>query len=113
MKVLVLVILSLAVALGCRPSDPIERIVQEESANDFFPSGLYKPIDLPATASPEQVIGKLFGAPIKVLTNREVRISESLYTAALVETSGRRKVILIRYNPGAKLSGWWSRVYDD
>lgn len=113
MRVLVLTIFCLAVALGCRPKDPIERVVQEESANGHFPSGMYRPIDLPATASPEQVIGKVFGAPLKVVTNREVRISDDLYTAVVVESGGGRKVVLIRYERGPKLSGWWSRVYDD
>lgn len=116
MKLSTLAIFSLAALLGCQPIDPIDRVVRKESSNEYFPSGMWKPIDLPATASAEEVIGKLFATPIRILTNREVRISEDLYRAALVETGGGRKVVLIRYdkdrNPTKKLKGWWSRVYD-
>jgi hypothetical protein len=97
--------------------DPIDRVVRKVSSDDFFTSGMFKPIDLPATASAEELAGKLFVPPIKILTNREVRIADDPYRAVMVETSDGRKVVLFRYdekrNRDSKLKGWWSRVYDD
>jgi hypothetical protein len=112
MKFIVLAVLSLAVVCGCGPRDPIERVVQKESVNDYFGSGLHSFISLPATASVQQVVGRIMKADTKVLTNRDVRLSGETYTAALVENDGHRKVVLIRYEDG-KLHGWWHQEYDE
>jgi hypothetical protein len=87
--------------------------VQKESANDYFGFGMYVPITLSATASVEQVVGKIFRADMKILTNREVHIKDEKYTAALVEASGQRKVVLLQYHSGPKSSGWWHKVYEE
>ena len=113
MKPVMLAILAVAIVAGCGPRDPIERIVQKESGNAYFGNGMYSPINLPATASVEQVICKIFPPGTKILTNREVRISDEMYRAALVETGGQRKVLLLQYHPGSKISGWWHKVYED
>ena len=112
MKLMFFAVLSLAVVTGCGTRDPIERVVQKESANDYFGNGLHSFIPLPATASVQQVVGRILKAEAKVLTNRDVRLSGETYTAALVENDGHRKVVLIRYEDG-KLHGWWHQEYDE
>src|SRR5262249_47255546 len=101
---------SIALLLGCRPTDPINRVVRKESSNGHFPSGLYSPIKLPSTASEIEVVTKVLSRPVKILTSREVRIHDELYKAVLVEVTNGRKVVLIRYD---ERGGWWSRVYED
>jgi hypothetical protein len=112
MRFSVLAYFSLALVAGCAPRDPIERVVQKESANEYFGNGMYRLIPLPATASVLQVVGRILKAEPKILTNRDVRLSGETYTAALLENDGHRKVVLIQYHEG-KLHGWWHQEYDE
>jgi len=112
MKLLIAGLFSIALLLGCRPTDPISRVVRNESSSSGFPSGLYSTIKLPSTASEAEVVTKILSRPVKILTKREVSIKDELYKAILVETTSGRKVVLIRYDENRK-TGWWSRVYED
>jgi hypothetical protein len=112
MKLLKAGFFSIALLLGCHPTDPINRVVRTESSSAGFPSGLYSPIKLPSTASEAEVVTKVLSRPVKILTNREVSIKDELYKAVLVETTSGRKVVLIRYDKNQP-TGWWSRVYED
>jgi hypothetical protein len=121
-----LTFLSIVAALlaGCaKAPDPIDRLVAECSASHgLWVNGQYPILDLPETASPEEVITRTFEkigfdeghvTSYKIQTIRQVRIQGSLpdsYTAALVETNFGEKVVLFRYG-GARI-GWESRVFD-
>ena len=128
-----LVVCGLSVFLtGCakpevRPfdtSDPIDRVVEKESASRIFPSGPFQPIRLPPTASIALVTSNaliyegLAIKPVKKFTivgTREVLIHEDKYTAVRVITSSREMVVLLRFQENTnfpQFAGWWSRVYD-
>ncbi len=111
MKLIILAVV-FAVVAGCGPRDAIERVVKKESRNDYFGNGLHSFIPLPASASAQQVVGRILKMDVKILTNRDVRLSGRTYTAALVENDGHRKVVLIRYEDG-NYSGWWHQEYDE
>ena len=112
---------------GVRPSDtmdPIDRVVERESASRIFPSGPFHPIRLPPTASIALVTsnalmyGGLAIKPVKKFTivgTREVLIHEDKYAAVRVTTSSREMVVLLRFQENTnfpQFAGWWSRVYD-
>jgi len=131
MKVSSFIIL-LAVALtGCGQRDPIDRVVRQASSDPFFRNGMWKPILLPATASPEQLASAVFkqdfselGNVTKILETKKVQIAykdmtnevpNATYTAVLVDADIGRKVILFQYSENKRdkrISGWWHRVYD-
>jgi len=111
----ILALIGLLIVLGCARTDPIERVVRSESANPYFSSGMFRAVPLPASASPQEVVGRVIlghAGAVTIVTNRTVQISSDSYTAALVQRSvGRQQVVLIRYEP--EFSGWWNRVYGD
>ena len=127
-----LLVLALALA-GCGHPNPIDRIVKEESANGTFPSGIFTPIYLPATASIREVTSNVLAratAPstvtnITILQVQHVTIdfenmSKELlpfgptYTAVLVNTTLGQKVVLLQYEGSSTNSPsyWWNRVYN-
>jgi hypothetical protein len=87
-------------------------------------SGQYSVLRLPATASTNDIIKKIFDmdlpkgqeADYKILEIRQVRIPNGLrpdiqtYTAAVVRKDESKKIVIFNYW-GPNL-GWWSRVYD-
>ena len=115
-----------ALLVGCATvttTDPIDRLVADYSASHgFFVSGIIPDLNLPKTASEEQVIKRALEmhgftkeqvASDKILTIRQVHIQDiypDLYTAALVRTSVGEKIVLFQYQLPA--FGWWSRVED-
>ena len=122
MKRAAIAAIGIAAILGCARVDPIERVVLTESSNSHFPSGMFKPLRLRATASPQDVVRLAIThhdpldlnvlSGVTIVTNRTVQICGESYTAALVQRSiGRQQVVLIRYD--SNFSGWWSRVYED
>jgi hypothetical protein len=106
-----------------RTPDPIDRLVAELSASHLWQNGSLPILDLPETASPEQVIERTLAmitfdkghvTSYRISKVRQVHIRGSLpdlYTAALVQTNFGEKIVLLKYNVGAR-SPWWSRVYD-
>jgi hypothetical protein len=115
-----------ALLVGCATaptSDPIDRLVADYSASrGFFVKGIFPDLNLPKTASQEQVITRALEmhgftkeqvAGARILTIRQVHIQgiyPELYTAALVQTSIGEKIVLFQYQEPA--FGWWSQVED-
>jgi len=105
-------------------ADPIEQLVAELSAtHGMWENGDFPVLDLPQTASPEDVIKKRFSmgllireaAHYQILKIRQIHIpiaeiGSDLYTAVVVRLDSGDKIVLIKYC-GPKI-GWWSRVYD-
>jgi hypothetical protein len=115
-----------ALLVGCATvttPDPIDRLVANYSvSHGFWESGIFPDLNLPQTASQEQVIKRsleMHGftkeqvASHTILKIRQVHIPGNypdLYTAALVRTSVGEKIVLFQYKEPA--FGWWSRVDD-
>lgn len=113
-----------ALLAGCaKTPDPIDRLVADcSTSHGEWENGEYPTLNLPETASPEEVIKTIFEkigfdkghvTSHKILRIRHVRIRGSLpdsYTAALVQTDLGEKIVLFKY--GSSRTGWWSRVFD-
>jgi hypothetical protein len=113
-----------ALFVGCATApDPIDHLVAElSSTGGVWRNGYFPILDLPQTASLEDVIKKRLNrdlpigkvAHYKLLKIRPVHIpsetSSDLYTAVIVRLDSGDKIVLIKYE-GPK-TGWWSRVYD-
>lgn len=105
-------------------ADPIDQLVVRLSSNGMWQNGLFKPIDLPSSASPEEVIaqvdqktglyqnGKI--TSYQIVEIRQIQIHSSIrnqnYTAVILDTNLGRKITLLQYQ--GSTAGWWSRVYD-
>ena len=114
--------------VGCATTtDPVACLVAKLSAThgdwDYWENGIFSVLDLPRTASPEDVIHKLFNmglpygetAHYKILKIQQIHIpiaevGSDLYTAIIVRKDSSDKIVLIKYRSTAV--GWWSRVYD-
>ena len=113
-----------ALLVGCATtSDPVDRLVAKLSSSHGLWRNGGSPIPgLPATASTDQVVSRVFQmtgfvrghvTTHRILTVRKVRIPGDLpdiYTAVVTDTDLGRKIVLLRYEGPA--AGWWSRVYD-
>jgi len=107
---------------GKATSDPIELLIKRLSKNPLWQNGEFPKIELPSTATIEQVASKVFQmisfdqgrvTSYKILQIKKVQISGSLpdrYTTVLVQTNLGEKIVLLKY--GGETLGWWSRVYD-
>lgn len=103
-------------------NDPITTLVEKLSASHVWQNGMYPILGLPATASTDEVIARVFemtsfqegrAKRYRILETRLVQISENLaytYLAALVRTDFGDRIVLLKY--GDSRTGWWSRVYD-
>ena len=108
---------------GCSHDDPIDRLMAKVS-HERVGSYLFTPINLPETASPEQLIAALYDrghfhdehlTDIKIVEIRAVqtrprdeRIPAESYTAVLLDTSAGRKIMLFQPIKG----GWYFKMYD-
>jgi hypothetical protein len=114
-----------AVLLGCASTDPIDRLVKKVSSDPWFTSGLYMPIHLPDTASPEQVVARALNvAPTNLMVIEVKRVTISYgnqikidpksteYVAVFVGTKPVYTVVFIQYRPDKYAPGWWWRAYD-
>jgi hypothetical protein len=127
---------SAAAEQAAAKSDPITMLVEKLSASHVWKNGTYPTLELPATASTDEVIARMFeltsfqegqAKRYRILETRLVQISENLpytniaavriseslpytYIAALVRTDFGDKIVLLKY--GDSRTGWWSRVYD-
>jgi len=97
--------------------DPIDQLVARLSASHgMWNMGPSSGVDLPQTASPEEVIKRSIPkrAHYEILSMRQIRIPGSIgaesYTAALIQTDSSKKIILAGYMPA--VGWWWTRVYD-
>jgi hypothetical protein len=122
-------------------SDPITTLVERLSASPFWQNGMAPILELPATASTDEVITRMFEkisfaegrvTQYGILETRLVQIPDSLPypspyypTVAAVKSSKRLPytymAALVRTDYGDKIVllkyggpriGWWSRVYD-
>jgi hypothetical protein len=104
-------------------ADSIDRLIAKlSSSHGLWQNGMFPKLDLPATASTEQVVTQVFQktsfekgrvAKSRIVQARQVRIQDSWpneFTAVLVETDLGRKIVLLQYV--SERLGWWSRVYD-
>jgi hypothetical protein len=117
-------------------SDPITTLVERLSASHLWKNGTFPILELPATASTDEVIARVFEktslaegrvTQYRILETRLVQIPESVpypsiaatriqetlpytYIAALVRTDFGDKIVLLKYDDPR--IGWWSRVYD-
>src|ERR1700722_13262197 len=126
MKAWPFIILSAIFLVGCGHRDPIDRLVRKVS-HENVPSYPFKRIELPATATPEQLISALSKRSAldlghfdftsykisqirPVLT--EAPMSET-FTAVLLDTSLGQKIVLLRpMQSGTNFEGWYYRTYD-
>ncbi|MGH7954227.1 MAG: hypothetical protein ACREFE_20220 [Limisphaerales bacterium] len=109
---------------GCATKpDPINHLVADlSSTHGFWINGIGRNIQLPKTASTEQLVEQVFKITIfqsgrvtsyKILKIRQVEISVSQpesYTAVLCQTSLGEKIVLLRFQE--HFGSWWNRVYD-
>ncbi len=108
-------------SLGWSQGDPVEALVKRLSeTHGLWINGLSPTLDLPATASPAEVVEQVFQrvsfAEGRVKKHSIVRVSEVTiaggapdpYTAVLVDSDQGQKIVLIQYQNS---SGWWSRVF--
>jgi hypothetical protein len=102
-------------------ADPIDRLAAKLSADPGWQGGTFPILGLPQTASPEQVVLRIYSmgllqpANYNILKMRQVHIPKieigpDLMTAALVQTDSGEKIALFQYDGPAV--GWWSRTYD-
>ena len=85
---------------------------------------MFPALNLPATASTDQVVSRVFDMisfdagrvdDYQILEARRVQITGTLpdeYTAAVVDTHLGRKIVLMQFQPSGNGGMWWSRVYD-
>ncbi len=97
--------------------DSIDRLVSRlSSLHGLWQNGLAPAIELPPTATAQEVVSKVLAGQVtsyKIVKIRSVRIPDSLpelHTAVIVETNDGEKIVLFRYEGQA--FGWWSRIYD-
>jgi hypothetical protein len=126
MKITIAIGLVASVLLGCAHSgqtdrDPIDRLMTQVPFEDC-PSYPFVPVDLPATATPAEVIDALSKrgtlrddqiASFKILETRRVHSKQKgaesdFYSAVLMDTNLGRKILLLQ--PGSH--GWYFKFYD-
>ena len=106
-----------------KTSNPIAHLVADlSSSHGLWINGIDQVVNLPKTASIEQVIEQVFQTArlekgwvtsYTILKIRQVHIQVStpdLYTAVLVRTTLGKKAVLLRYQE--RFGSWWYRVYD-
>ena len=112
----VALILAAALSIAASKTDPIDTWVAQLDAEAMWQNGIYPLLDLPQTATTQQVVAKVFqmtgfpghDKPYEILEIRKVHINgclSGLYTAVLAETIHGKVVVLLQYN-----GEWWSRV---
>jgi hypothetical protein len=126
-----LILLLAVVFSGCSRSDPIDRLMTE-IPHEFTPSYPYRPIQLPETATPEQLISALAErgtqdlghfdfTGYKILETRKTHTKlgpndEQFienYIAVLLDTRLGQKIVVFKpQNRNGTWSGWYYKTYD-
>src|SRR5262249_33570403 len=105
-------VLTATFLLGCSRQDPIDRLMVKVE-NQSVPSYVFKPIELPDTASPEQCISVLTSRGQlhlpKILQVRHAHASFGSFTAVLLDSNDGQKIVLLR---PWQTNGWYFRIYD-
>ena len=111
-------------AISATTSDRIDKLVVDLSSDPMWENGSFPSLDLPETASTEQVVAETLKMtdfpvfprrtmPYKILEVRRVHIKGSLsdlYTAVLIKTDHLGyQIILLKYlgHPGS----WWTGIF--
>jgi hypothetical protein len=101
--------------ISCRSQDPIDRLVNKISSTDpESRNSHFGPVDLPATASVQEVVKNTMGR-VKVrkfITIRDVHIKQATrpFTAVLIDSVDEGQKIVLLFYMGER--GWWTQVYD-
>jgi hypothetical protein len=100
--------------------DQIQQLVNNLSASSgLWVCGIFTPVDLPASASPAEVISQYCDSAYgdnshRIITFRRVCIGISIpadyYTAVLMDTVYGRKIVLLQDQES--IAGWWCKEYD-
>jgi hypothetical protein len=108
--------------------DPIDALVAElATTHGMWENGAFQPIKLPADASAEQVLDKVFKSTTpqdgkrikryKVIEQRKIAISSLTgieespnFKAVRLDTDHGPRIVLLRY---LQSDGWWSRSFDE
>lgn len=119
MRLALLSIIALWLA-GCATTpDPIDRLVKDLYSSGLWQNGSFPVINLPATASTEDVVCKVLELDRQVTNYYIVKVRHvsihsdflHLYTAVIVQTNLGEKIVLFKYE-GQTHGFWWSRVYE-
>jgi hypothetical protein len=95
--------------------------LEELSKSPLWTNGLSPKLDLPKTATADELLAKIFrvvsfdrGKVTKhrILEQRTLKIGGETepYAAYRVDTDQGQKIVLMRYEGPAV--GWWSRIFD-
>ena len=116
---------ALVAMTGCNSGDPIDRLVNRVGSDSTFGNGMYLPIPLPNTTSPENVAAAALGYSLTNLVIIEVKPVDisygdqrrlapetTKYIGVLVRTKVGDKIVFLQYQPNPLEGGWWSRAYD-
>lgn len=102
-------------------NSPIEVLATRLADDHFWRNGTFPAIDLPKTATPDEVLAQLFKmttfgesriTSFKILETKEVTIRGPLpdtYTAVLIDSDLGQKIVLFQH---IKPHRWWTKVYD-
>lgn len=103
-------------ALSKADNDAIDRLVARLRKSPLWSNGLFPKLDLPATATTEEVLAAMFAATSsgkanrhQVLLEREVSLSSSTYKALVVESDQGQQIVLMQHH--GDRTGWWTRVF--
>ena len=101
-----------ALVAGCATTDPVDRLAARLSAAGET-DGRFTPIQLPVSASPEELTAKALGsvANYKIIKVRPVQINHIISTAVMVDLQSEGQQIVLLHYIG-ETRGWWTRVYD-
>jgi hypothetical protein len=126
MRALCFIVMIALVHLGCSRRDPFDKVMDYVS-HESVPSYMFVPVQLPATASPEQLISALtvrgefghlniYSGSIKILQTRSVHTTPPMsknYTAVLLDTNlGQKMVLLQPQTFNGTWHGWYWKIYD-
>jgi hypothetical protein len=122
MKKILFAFVFLTIGITNSWADSLDRLAAKLSANPMWENGMFPTLDLPATATADQVVAKVLKSvsfdkgrvkTYKILKTKQLQIRGSLpnlYTASLLDTDLGKKILLYKYSGAA--TGWWSRVFE-
>jgi hypothetical protein len=113
--------LIVALLVGCATTPvPVDRLVKDlRSSSGLWQNGTFPDINLPRTASTEEVLCKALEGDRQVTNYSIVKVRHvsihsdflHLYTEVIVQTNLGEKIVLFKYE-GQTHGFWWSRIYD-
>lgn len=124
MKIVQLTLVALLLVGAATESDPLKRIVDENTKGPLWTNGGYPRIDLPKGTPIKDVVAKAMSlwlpdAKYEVVKIKEIGIDAGYpsnnYTAVLLKAGGSDRVMLLQYTDTDAYNGgrWWSRLLKD